>query len=131
MDQAEQTIFLVKADECLAGAESEFANRRFNNCANRCYYAAFQAAIAGLLQASILPASPQWSHQFVQGRFVGDLINRRKVYPNALRSVLSDTLALRQTADYQADQVNEREAARALRWSRSLVDAVQRGGDKR
>ena len=38
--------FLVKAEESLAGAESEYVNGRYNNCANRCYYACFQAAIA-------------------------------------------------------------------------------------
>jgi uncharacterized protein (UPF0332 family) len=35
------SIMLKKALESLAGAESEFANARYNNCANRCYYACF------------------------------------------------------------------------------------------
>jgi len=39
-------IYLAKALESLEGAESELANRRYNNCANRCYYASFQAAVA-------------------------------------------------------------------------------------
>ena len=30
--------YLDKAIESLAGAESEYANKRYNNCANRCYY---------------------------------------------------------------------------------------------
>jgi hypothetical protein len=30
-------VFLAKAEESLAGADSEFANGRYNNCANRCY----------------------------------------------------------------------------------------------
>jgi uncharacterized protein (UPF0332 family) len=34
-------IYLEKAEESLAGAESELANGRYNNCANRCYYACF------------------------------------------------------------------------------------------
>jgi uncharacterized protein (UPF0332 family) len=123
------TIFLAKAIESLAGAESEFVNGRFNNCANRCYYACFHAAVAALLRAGTAPASPQWSHQFVQGRIVGDLINRRKIYPSTLRTALTDTLALRQTADYQGDQVNQREASRALRWTRPMVESVQRGGE--
>jgi len=46
--EAEAELFLEKAGEALAGAESEFANGRYNNCANRCYYACFQAAIAAL-----------------------------------------------------------------------------------
>jgi len=43
-------VFLAKAEESLAGAESEFVNGRYNNCANRCYYASFQAAIAARSQ---------------------------------------------------------------------------------
>lgn len=87
--------FLVKAEESLAGAESEFINGRYNNCANRCYYACFQAAIAALVRMGIELVGFQWSHQFVQGRFVGELINRRKVYPTMLRTTLANTLALR------------------------------------
>jgi uncharacterized protein (UPF0332 family) len=30
-------IYFAKATESLAGAESEFINGRYNNCANRCY----------------------------------------------------------------------------------------------
>lgn len=47
--------FLEKALESLAGAQSEFANGRFNNVANRCYYAAFQAAIVALQRAGLGP----------------------------------------------------------------------------
>jgi uncharacterized protein (UPF0332 family) len=43
------TIYLAKASESLLTAESEFVNGRYNSCANRCYYACFQAAIAALL----------------------------------------------------------------------------------
>jgi uncharacterized protein (UPF0332 family) len=61
------TIFRAKAIESLAGAESEFVNGRFNNCANRCYYATFQAAIAALLRQGIQPGSERtWGHPFVQ-----------------------------------------------------------------
>ena len=68
------TIYLAKAEESLRTAESEFANGRYNSCANRCYYACFQAAIAALLAEGIR-ARGQWSHEFVQGQFVGVLIN--------------------------------------------------------
>jgi hypothetical protein len=44
-------VFLDKARESLAGAESEFVNRRYNNSANRSYYAVFQAAIHALIAA--------------------------------------------------------------------------------
>jgi uncharacterized protein (UPF0332 family) len=83
-------VFLAKAQESLAGAESEFTNGRYNNCANRCYYACFQAAVAALSRAGIRPSGQgaEWGHAFVQARFAGELINRRKVYPSSLRGFL-------------------------------------------
>ena len=50
MRDATIDLYTDKAQESLAGAESEFANGRYNNCANRCYYACFQTAIAALLR---------------------------------------------------------------------------------
>ncbi|MBI2863031.1 MAG: HEPN domain-containing protein [Chloroflexi bacterium] len=122
--------YLRKAEQSLAGAESEFINDRYDNSANRCYYACFQAAISALLRAGVKPGGPQWGHEFVQARFVGELINRRKLYPADLRQTLSNTLGLRRTADYGEDDVNQREAARALRWTRPFIEAVQGGGER-
>jgi uncharacterized protein (UPF0332 family) len=118
-------VFLLKAEESLSGAESEFANDRYNNCANRCYYACFQAAIAALLREGIQSRSEQWSHTFVQGQFVGVLVNRRKRYAAALRDVLARTLILRQSADYEPDQVTKLRASRALRRTREFVQAIR------
>ena len=126
----EQTtaIYLAKATESLLSAESEFANGRYNSCANRCYYACFQAAIAALLAEGIRP-SGQWNHQFVQAQFVGVLINQRKRYDPELRRVLSDNQSLRDQADYRPALVTATQAGRALRRSRLFVAAVrQRGG---
>src|SRR5260370_14265223 len=83
------TIYVAKAEESLRTAESEFANGRYNSCANRCYYACFQAAVAALLAEGIR-ARGQWSHAFVQGQFVGVFINQRHLYDTQLRRVLSD-----------------------------------------
>jgi uncharacterized protein (UPF0332 family) len=116
--------YINKAEESLLGADSELTNRRFNNCANRCYYASFQAAVAALIRAQILPHGAQWSHEFIQAQFAGVLINRRKLYPPELRDVLIRNLELRQAADYRAEQVSETQAVRALRRTRTLVDAV-------
>jgi uncharacterized protein (UPF0332 family) len=126
----EQTtaIYLAKATESLLSAESEFANGRYNSCANRCYYACFQAAIAALLAKGIRPAG-QWNHPFVQVQFVGVLINQRKRYDAQLRRVLADNQSLRDKADYRPDPVTATQASRALRRSRLFVTAVrQRGG---
>ena len=129
----ESTTLLIKALESLAGADSERVNRRYNNCANRCYYAAFQAAIAALLGAGIRPAGGQWSHTFVHGQFAGRLIRRRKLYESALRDTLPRLQKLRQEADYTTYQVTETEAARAFRRSQAFVTAIQeeRGGERR
>jgi uncharacterized protein (UPF0332 family) len=125
--------YLAKAEESLLGAESEFANGRYNNCANRCYYSCFQAAIHALQQAGIRPhgSRPTWGHEFVQAQFVGHLINRRKVYPSGLRDTLARNLVLRHTADYDIDQVTQTQASRALHRTRELYVAIQnKGGDQ-
>ena len=122
------TIYLVKANESLQTAESEFVNGRYDSCANRCYYACFQAAIAALLREGIRPRG-QWSHEFVQAQFVGVLINQRHLYDRELRRVLADNQSLRDKADYRAELVTATQAGRALRRSRQFVTAVrQRGG---
>ncbi len=130
MNDDDATLYLAKAEESVAGAESELANARYNNCANRCYYACFQAAIAALLRAAIAPTSGrgQWGHDFVQGQFVGLLVNRRKLYPAELRDTLALNLKVRQAADYDLDQVTETQASRALRRTQRFVAAVERGG---
>jgi uncharacterized protein (UPF0332 family) len=126
MSEAQQ-IFLLKAQESLAGAEAEFASARYNNCANRCYYACFQAAIAALDRAGIRPraAQAQWGHAFVQSEFVGQLINRRKLYATGLRDVLMRNLELRLAADYRREQVTQVQASRVLRRTRDFVEAVR------
>ena len=119
-------MYLVKALESLAGADSEFANERFNNSANRSYFACFQAAVHALLELGLRPAGhQQWAHDFVQAQFVGSLINRRKLYPERLRDVLLRNLELRHAADYRRDQVSQTQASRALQRAREFVGAIE------
>jgi uncharacterized protein (UPF0332 family) len=127
----QEQIFLDKAQESLAGAQSEFVNGRYNNCANRCYYACFQAAITALLIAGIRPRGEQWGHEFVQAQFNGQLIYRRKLYPTELRAVLERNYTLRRKADYEADLLTQTEANRALQRTRGFVQAIaERGGER-
>lgn len=122
--------FLDKAVESIAGAESEFVNGRYNNSANRCYYACFQAAIYALEQANIQPPrSGRWGHDFVQAQFAGQLVNRSKLYPRELHESLIRTYALRQAADYRLDLVSETQAGRVLRRTREFLATIQRGGE--
>ena len=128
MRQHQTDPFLDKALESLAGAESEFANERYNNTANRAYYAVFHAAIAALKRAGIRPARDEWSHEFVPSQCDGVLINRRHLYPTELRGVLSRNAGVRLSADYDEDPVTQTEASRALRRSRTFVRAIEMGG---
>lgn len=123
-------VYLRKAVESLAGAESEYANSRYNNAANRCYYACFQAAVHALAQAGVswTGAQATWSHEAVQASFARELISRRKRYSADLRDVLIRTYLLRLTADYREDAVSATQASRALRRARQFVQAVQEGG---
>ncbi len=125
---AEIQGFLAKAVESFATATSEHANRRFNSCANRCYYACFQGAVAALLRTGIAPprADGTWSHAFVQAQFAA-LITRRKAYPADLREVLPRLVTLRHRADYTPAQVSETQVARAVRAARQFVTAVTAG----
>lgn len=121
--------YFQKATESLAGAESEYVNGRLNNCVNRAYYAAFQAAIPSLLAESIRAGRNHWTHTFVRSRFVAQVINRRHRYPLELHGTLSELGTLRQTADYDSDPISPAEADRCLRRSRECVEAIGRGGD--
>jgi len=121
-------IYLSKALESLATAESEFVHGRFNSCANRCYYACFQAAIAALLWEGIRTSNDHWGHDFVHAQFVGQLVNRRKRYAADLRQVLVTNQALRDKADYHTDLVTQTQADRALGRCRTFVQAVRQGG---
>lgn len=121
-----RTPFRDKARESLAGAELEFDNGWYNNCANRAYYACFQAAIHALEQAGIQPAGrpPRWGHDYVQAHFAGQLVNRRKLYPSALHETLLRSYGLRQAADYRRDFVSETQADRAMRRTRPFLAAI-------
>ena len=123
-------FYLTKARESLAGAESELAAARYNNCANRSYYACFQAAIAALIRGGLRPTNPQsgWGHAFVQSQFTGQLINRRKQFAVNLREALAHTLILRQSADYEAQPISRSQGSRAVTLARALVRAVQERG---
>jgi uncharacterized protein (UPF0332 family) len=122
-------LFLEKALESLAGAESEAANERYNNAANRAYYASFQAAIAALMLAGTRPpgGGTSWDHGYVAAQF-DHLINRRKLYPAEHRGVLVRNRDVRRRADYTDSSVTRTETTRAVQRTRRLVTAVQTGG---
>ena len=125
--------FIDKAEESLAGAASELLAQRYNNSANRAYYACFQAAVFALWRAGTpTPAQGIWSHAFVQAEFAGQLVNRRKLYAPELREALPRLRDLRVRADYVAGEVARTAAERAVRRAREFVAAVrERSGQYR
>jgi uncharacterized protein (UPF0332 family) len=124
--------FLAKADENLTSATIDFAGGRYNACANRAYYASFQAAIAALMSARIRPTGARavWGHGFVQAQFAGHLVNQRKLFRPELRDTLTRLEALREKADYEASNVTQREAGRTLELAQVFVSAVIAGGGR-
>jgi uncharacterized protein (UPF0332 family) len=123
----EGEAYREKAWESLAGAESETANGRYNNAANRAYYACYQAAIGALVSAGLRRS--RWDHDYVQAQFSGQLIGRRKLYPSELRSVLSDLSILRVEADYEQKNVSRSSAHRAVREARRFLNRVLGSSD--
>lgn len=79
------------------------------------------------MSAGIRPSGSRgaWSHAFVQAQFVGQLINRRKVYSAELRNALGRNYLLREAADYKGGGVNEVEALRALARTRAFLGAIR------
>lgn len=125
----EGAAFLAKAEESLASAEADLAAGRNNSCANRAYYACFQAAVAALIGVGMGPSprDGQWRHDAVKAQFAEQCINRRKLYPSELRDTFERLLRLRQIADYRPDPVPAVQIARAVRRARVFVETVRAG----
>ena len=87
---------------------------------------AFMLPIAALLHTGLTAPDPArgWGHDWVHASFVGQLIQRRQVYPASLRRSLPDLLVLRHKGDYRVTFVGQREAQQAVRSAQAFVQAV-------
>ncbi len=123
-------VWLEKAEENLAAAQSDLAEGRYDSCASRSYYGCFHAAVYALIAAGIRPRGTRghWGHDFVQAEFNGRLIGQRKTYPAQLRGTLNDNYALRETADYTTDHVPERRVRQAVARTLELVNTIRAAG---
>lgn len=118
-------VFLEKARESLEGARRAYEGGRYNNVANRSYYAVFLAAIHALQREGVRPpGGSEWGHAFVDAQFVGLLINRRHRYDSGLRGVIGENRSLREDADYTTIQVSHIRASRSLQRAERFVSAV-------
>jgi uncharacterized protein (UPF0332 family) len=109
-------VYLTKAREAQRIARYCLDEGAYNSCANRAYYAAFLAAVAGLIKLTdFRPPRGEWGHGMVQAQINGRLIKRRKVLPSDLSDTLSDLLAIRTVADYEPKDISQKQAERAFR----------------
>jgi uncharacterized protein (UPF0332 family) len=116
--------FANKAKENIEAAELLYDSQKYNACANRAYYAAFQAAIAALVHAGI--TFDRISHEALQGKYSGELIRRRKIYPNKFRSYLMDLQSVRDDADYDLIFVSKKVAGRQVKKAKEFVAAIEK-----
>ncbi|MCK5524925.1 MAG: HEPN domain-containing protein [Thiomargarita sp.] len=119
--------FLTKAKENIEAATLLFDNELYNDCANRTYYAGFHAAIAALANIDI---DTVHSHEATQANFVNELIRRRKVYPNDLKSYLKDLQDVRNDADYGQKSVSKKVVSRMLKKASHFVELITRNIEK-
>ena len=122
----ESQLFLDKARESLASAHADFAAARYNSCANRAYYAAFQAAIAALIHAGVQGREDIWSHRFVMSEFSSTLVRRIHLLPSSMSSALNTLMERRNIADYRPRGLSEKEARRSLQQAKRIVSAIHR-----
>lgn len=123
MFESVKSEFLTKAKENIKAAEVLFENQLYNACANRAYYAAFQAAIAALTAIGI--ETDRLSHDAIQANFAVEFIQRRKIYPSHLKSYLMDLQAVRDDADYKGRLVSKKVTLRQLRKAKEFVERVE------
>ena len=114
-------IYLRKAHENLRSAEKAFDDAAYNACANRAYYAAYQAAIAVLRAKGF---TPKTDHEVVQAMFSSELINRRKVFPSRLKSYLPNLQTLRNVADYEPVEITKRQAHFQLKQAQEFITII-------
>lgn len=119
--------YLEKSAESLASAKDDLAKKRFNSCANRTYYACYQAAVALLISRGVSPpgGKERWEHDFVQAQ-TSNLIRRKKMLPAKYRAALPELMVVRVTADYKPQSVSKRKAAKVLKTATEFVTVTSK-----
>ncbi|MCP4350936.1 MAG: HEPN domain-containing protein [Desulfobacterales bacterium] len=116
--------FFSKAEENLKIAQLSFEHDCYNACANRAYYAAFQAAIAALADKGI--RSEKNDHAWVQSEFSLRLIKRKKIYPAKLKPYLLDMQFIRNMADYSKENIGKKVARKQLSQATELIRIIEK-----
>jgi uncharacterized protein (UPF0332 family) len=116
--------FLDKAKENLKIAQMSFEHECYNACANRAYFAAFQAAVAALISRGATRG--KFDHKWVQAEFSEKLIKRQKIYPAKAKSWLMKMQLLRNKADYEHRHVSRKDAHAQLKRAGEMLGFIEK-----
>jgi uncharacterized protein (UPF0332 family) len=116
-------VYLAKARNTLRTAQSAYAQRDYDSCTSRAYFAVFQGEIAALIKLTEF-RQERWGHDRVQEEFNRRLIRARKLFPVVLQSVHNDLIGQRHIADYTAQSISARTAERCLRKAAEMVTTI-------
>ncbi|HIE28035.1 TPA: HEPN domain-containing protein [Candidatus Poribacteria bacterium] len=86
----------------------------------------FRAAFAALkkfVSPNILPEPS--SHKGLIGKFINELINRRKVFPRKVGNYLHENLKYRIIGDYKLHDVSKRNARRCLNYAQEFLTKIE------
>lgn len=117
------SIYWAKAQENLESAALLLAERKYNACTNRAYYAALQASVAALLHEGY--TVEKIDHALTQGEFVGKLIHRKKLYPQHIASHLDTLRQAREDADYKPKMMSEIRARRQVAHATEFLHTIR------
>jgi uncharacterized protein (UPF0332 family) len=105
--------FADKAEENFLASRILFEKELYNASASRAYFASFQFAIAILKKSGI--ESEKNEHDWVQSTFNRELIYRRGIFPQRIRSYLMDLQKIRNLADYSSVCISKKIAYRQIK----------------
>ncbi|MDM8523285.1 HEPN domain-containing protein [Desulfococcaceae bacterium HSG8] len=114
--------FITKAKQNLKAAELLFENGLYDASANRAYYAALHVAVAALANAGV--NTDRIKHETIQANFSSELVRKRKIYPNNLRSYLMDLQEIRNDADYKLKFISKKVSSRQLKKAKEYVSII-------
>lgn len=126
--------FEEKAIESIESSEKLFDEKKYNSCVNRAYYGMFQIILHKIdlnkqLDAVNLQAknSELGSHNFTIKWYIDNVLEKRvKMKERILANRCSSTLRdLRHKADYSKEEMNEKIAKNAIRYTKDFYDIVK------
>ncbi|MEK7728530.1 MAG: HEPN domain-containing protein [candidate division KSB1 bacterium] len=114
--------FLSKARDTLLAAQILLEKELYDSCANRAYYAAFQAALAAI--ASVGIKAEKSEHKWVQATFNSELLHKRKLFDSRFKTYLLDLQRIRNRADYTNEKIGFKIASRQLSKAKAFVEII-------